>query len=729
MIPLLALACTPREGPDDDDVDALFEAEIEAREAFAAGRIALFGRVVDADGAPIAGSRVQVGEDVTTTDARGAWRVDGLHRRNALVQVEAEGYRPHVTSAWLYRPLTLDEVDLGMVALRPQLDGSVRFLFGGDMAFGRRYLDPDEQTPWDTLPPDDPQAVIQTSDPLPGSLAVIDAITPFLDAADVRVGNLESVVTDAPRTPHPTKAFVYFTLPGTLDALTAVGFDYVSLGNNHTYDYLSAGLDDTIAHVAASGLGFSGLGQTPETAWAPYRATWGGQSFSMISATTVDGRAHEIGYVANATQGGAADLTDTERLIATVRAEADAGHVPIAQWHMGNEYTIAPNDYALSRAEEAIDAGAALVVAHHSHVAQGFGAHEGVPIAYCLGNLFFDQDRLETMTGMLLQTELLDGAVVDMEGFPTQLERYLARPISGELADVSLRRWAEFSDTPVHIWGERLRLGAPARVVERDVEVTVDVPISGFAVIDLRSLARPGESLQWARGPVTARPGREIMWMGTMEDVDVDDEQMDVAHWDVTGGSRFPCLSGAYRGALGLCSVRNDQNTANSIIPFRNRVRVWGDATDTPNKDLTLYAMVKGENAGPLKAVVRYYASEGDVTFGEETAFVAAGGTFAWTPLYGDLDMPPDRAGGTRATNPRALRVFLHQYPTRRGEGWLAWDDVSVISWEETLDLGSGATLDTPHARDFLRVQAPAGSYRVDLRFARHERFSAGAAD
>lgn len=83
-------------------------------------------------------------------------------------------------------------------------------------------------------------------------------VQPLLGTADYRALNLETPVTARPRTPHPTKDFVFFSLPESLGALTEAGIDYVGLGNNHVYDYLDDGLADTLRHVEAARLGRSG---------------------------------------------------------------------------------------------------------------------------------------------------------------------------------------------------------------------------------------------------------------------------------------------------------------------------------------------------------------------------------------------------------------------------------------------------------------------------------------
>ena len=71
------------------------------------------------------------------------------------------------------------------------------------------------------------------------------------------------------------KSYVFYSPPESLLALKASGIDYVTLGNNHTYDYLSTGLESTIAALDASGLAWSGAGMTEMESLKPYRVEIG----------------------------------------------------------------------------------------------------------------------------------------------------------------------------------------------------------------------------------------------------------------------------------------------------------------------------------------------------------------------------------------------------------------------------------------------------------------------
>jgi poly-gamma-glutamate capsule biosynthesis protein CapA/YwtB (metallophosphatase superfamily) len=680
--------------------------------------------VLSLTGSPVANATVRLGDTAASTGADGRFRFPVLPRHNALLQVEADGFRPSVIAVELRRGLSETQVSLSPVRLSPKEAGSIRMLFGGDVSLGRRMLDPSEQTPRNRVPKDHPDAIIKASDPLPGTKEVFTHIRPLFQAAEFRSVNLETPVTDRPNTPHGTKDFAFFTLPGSLPALTWLGMEYVSLGNNHVYDYLAPGLQDTLRHVDSVGLAHSGAGRTPEEAFRPWRTTLGGAPYSLVSMCGVSGEDHEHTYVASATQGGAADLRDFPRVAATLNKERDEGRVPIAILHTGVEYGERPADFAAEQMRYVVDQGARLVIAHHPHTAQGFVRYKGVLVAQSLGNLAFDQDRLETMLGLLTEVELKGPSVSRARALPVYIEDYRPRPVTGELAESALRNLSELSReggvelVPNLASGELLAEGAAPVSSERTVEVPVTVDASGKATVDLRALRREGESLAVAEllsegqrvTPRRLRAGRDVLLHGDFEDHDVDRDANEAVRWTLEDGGGFVCQDGPHRGAAALCQQEGN-------IELRNRLRLPGYAEGKPRLDLTMVGWLKGTDAGSFRVRVRYLPISYVNVFGEQDALRHEGGTFGWTMLATDLRFPrmPSRPDIFNA--PWALDLTLRG--DSQGRGLTALDDLAVVAWERDAQNGT-LRMQTPHPRDFVRVETAAGRYTLRVTFREH---------
>ncbi len=706
------------------DAAAVPESERKARKAYACTAIALEGTVLSLTGSPVAGATVRLGDTSARTDTDGRFRFPALPRHNVLLQVEAEGFRPSVIPVELRRALSETQVSLTPLRLSPKEADGIRMLFGGDVSLGRRFLDPSGQTPRDRMPKDHPDALIKVSDPLPGTKETFRHIRPLFQAAEFRTVNLETPITDRPGTAHGTKSFAFFTLPGSLPALTWLGLDYVSLGNNHVYDYLEPGLKDTLRHVTEAGLAHSGAGRTPAEAFRPWRATLGGAPYSFVSMCGVSGEEHQFSYVATDTQGGAADLRDFPRVAATLNAERDEGRVPIAILHTGVEYGERPADFAAEQMRYVVDQGAALVIAHHPHTAQGFIRYKGVLVAQSLGNLAFDQDRLETMVGLMTEVELKGPTVSRARALPVYIEDYRPRPVTGELAESFLRNLSELSReggvemVPSLASGELLAEGRTPAFTERTVEVPVTVDSSGRATVDLRPLRREGESLAVAEllsggqrvTPKRLRAGRDVLLHGDFEDHDVDDDANEAVRWTLEDGGGFVCQDTPHRGAAALCQRKGQ-------VGLRNRLRLPGYAENNPRQDLTMVGWLKGTNAGAFRVKVEYLPISYVNVFGEQDALSHEGGTFGWTMLATDLRFPREPSRPNIYNAPWALNLAIRG--DTRGEGWTALDDLAVVAWERDGQAGL-LQLQTPHARDFVRVETSAGGYTLRVTFRAH---------
>ncbi|MES2354692.1 MAG: CapA family protein [Pseudomonadota bacterium] len=688
--------------------------------------IAVRGQAVLPSGVPVAGVRLKIGEREVTSDLNGQFQLNGLSRRNALLEVTGPTTRTVLLPIHLVRPLAVTAVTLDPIILTLTDSSTVRFLFGGDTSFGRRFLDVDGLTPRNLFPADHPDALIQASNPLPGTRASFDFVRPLLKTADFFTVNLETPVTNKPATPHPTKDFAFFTIPASLTAMTEAGIKYVSLGNNHVFDYQELGITDTLRFVDAAGLSNSGAGKNSTEAFKPWRTTLRGSPYSFLAMTSVSGSEHDIIYVATSTKGGAADLRDSAAVKTAIETETQAGRFPIAILHAGQEYTYGPTPFALERMKLAASSGASLVIAHHPHVAQGFGRYNGVLTAHSLGNFAFDQDRIETMLGIMAQIDMKGKKIEHTEVIPLYLKDYRPRLVTGPLADRLMRRIGEDSRKggvtliPMNGRGFILNADEAARTEGRDISVQTTIPASGFAVIDLRGRLKSGESLALASTTTTGirmMAGQDRLDYGDFEDQDIDNDSTSTepARWDL-GGAAYPCLRDPHLGALAVCSRRKNTDALDSIIALRNRVRVIGDSEDLPNKKLTLYGWMRGSNAGPIKIVSRYYASEGALEYGEEQPISHPGGQFGWQSFAADLSMPKDTnsaAGGE--FNARAVRLFFRHSPPATDTGSVSFDDIAIINWDPTT-AGSKLQLATPHSSDFIRVEgAPGAAVTVNI--------------
>ena len=72
---------------------------------------------------------------------------------------------------------------------------------------------------------------------------------------------------------------------------------------------------------------------------------------------------------------------------------ADSIAVVIVNLHWGAEHTLRPLPQQRLEAHALIDAGADVIIGHHTHTLQSTETYRGKPIFYGIGNFIFDQQR------------------------------------------------------------------------------------------------------------------------------------------------------------------------------------------------------------------------------------------------------------------------------------------------------------------------------------------------
>ncbi len=232
-----------------------------------------------------------------------------------------------------------------------------------------------------------------------------DPFAPFaaaLDAADIRVGNLECVIATRGEA-EPDKPYTFRAHPRVLKPLKR-HFDALGLANNHSGDYGPAAFGEMLDRLDRAGIAYFGGGRDLAHAHAPLIIARKGLRIALLGYNEFFPRSFE----ADVDQPGIAWSEDEQvRLdIATARSRHRADLViPFMHWGWEHEPVAGARQRRLARLM--IDAGADAVVGGHPHVVQDHEEYRGRPIIYSLGNFVFDgfTDR-DNNTGWLLRMEL-----------------------------------------------------------------------------------------------------------------------------------------------------------------------------------------------------------------------------------------------------------------------------------------------------------------------------------
>lgn len=208
---------------------------------------------------------------------------------------------------------------------------------------------------------------------------------PLFSAAGLRFGNLESPLSSQGQV-REGKGSILIAPPEALAALSFLGFDVLSLGNNHCMDSGVEGMQSTMTALASRNIAYVGAGRNLEEARQHRIVECDDLRFAFLAYTT--DAAHVSAVLASETSPGCVPF-HWEIIAEDLEGAARASDVVCVSMHWGYEYARYPSPDQVGLARRMIDHGATIVVGHHPHVVQGYEQYgEGI-IFYSLGNFFF----------------------------------------------------------------------------------------------------------------------------------------------------------------------------------------------------------------------------------------------------------------------------------------------------------------------------------------------------
>ncbi|WP_369900084.1 CapA family protein [Bacillus manliponensis] len=247
---------------------------------------------------------------------------------------------------------------------KPKEDPEIKIAFAGDTMFD-----------WQLRP------VVQNK----GADYPFQHVKQEIESADYAYVNLESVFTTREQK-SPGQLFWIKSDPSTLKAIKNTGFDMASIGNNHTMDYGQEGLLDTISHLEKLDLPYTGAGKNAKEAYSAKDVTIKGKKFKFLSFVRF---MPSTSWVASENKPGVANGYNLNLVTKTIEEQKKDADYLVVYMHWGVEKTNRPAQYQRDYVQKMTEAGADAIVGSHPHWLQGFEYHNGVPVAYSLGNFLF----------------------------------------------------------------------------------------------------------------------------------------------------------------------------------------------------------------------------------------------------------------------------------------------------------------------------------------------------
>lgn len=275
----------------------------------------------------------------------------------------------------------------------------------------------------------------------------------YLQGNDVRFTNLETALAPKNMATELRSPSVRPTGPDVLDALRDMGFNMLSMANNHAWDLGAKGLLAGIDVVEKHGFAHAGTGADADAAAAPgYLDTPAGKVALVAMASGASQLAKSETWAAPGHPGvnyldlqadGTLNPDQKARILRAVRdAARKAGFVIVYQhnhfWGKATGVAAPPHretrvnrfdtpEWLVAWTHELIDAGASLYVAHGDPALHGVEIYKGRPILYGLGNYIFNSEQSPDVYGPLAYysavayCEFVDGKLAELRFRPLVL--------------------------------------------------------------------------------------------------------------------------------------------------------------------------------------------------------------------------------------------------------------------------------------------------------------------
>ncbi len=232
---------------------------------------------------------------------------------------------------------------------------------------------------------------------------VLGEVIPYTRQSDFSIVNLECPISNGNEEPIRKWGPNLRSSHHGVEALKKVGFDCVTLANNHFLDYGPEGAENTLKVCGDYGIKTIGGGRNLTEASEVFYRELGGKTLAVINCCE-----HEFS-IATENSAGSNPLNPIQQFYSIQEARKKADVILIIV-HGGHEHFQLPSPRMQETYRFFIDAGADAVVNHHQHCFSGYETYKGKPIFYGLGNFCFDslnvKDRNTSWNyGYMLQIE------------------------------------------------------------------------------------------------------------------------------------------------------------------------------------------------------------------------------------------------------------------------------------------------------------------------------------
>jgi len=258
-------------------------------------------------------------------------------------------------------------------------------------------------------------------------------VNTILRGGDIVLGNLEGVISDQGRSPKNFMSNCFRGRPQVAGALSRAGFTAMTLANNHTMQHGEKPLRDTVALLTASGIESTGINENNPNSSRPIIVNKNGISVAIFGYCCISQQYHlDFPVVCRGTfENIACDIEPFKTKVDFV----------IVNLHWGDEFVDRPSPDQMRLGRKLIDAGADLIIGHHSHVLQGVERHKQGLIVYSLGSFVKDLWKKNMRESVIFECSLTKHGIDAVRYIPVCINRqYQPEVLSGDASREILDR-------------------------------------------------------------------------------------------------------------------------------------------------------------------------------------------------------------------------------------------------------------------------------------------------
>jgi len=219
-------------------------------------------------------------------------------------------------------------------------------------------------------------------------------VADYIKSFDLRYYNQETIIGGDDR---GYSGYPRFNTPSAFaDTMRDIGFNMVSLANNHSMDQGVQGVLNSVNYWKNTDVMWNGQADSEETRTNYIIKEKNNITYAMLSYTE-----HTNGLPLPSDKPYLVNVWDDEKVKADITYLRDKVDVLIVAMHWGEEYTHVPTQSQRTKAQFLADLGVDIVIGAHPHVVQPIEKINNTIIYYSLGNYLSNQIEDYKRVGLL----------------------------------------------------------------------------------------------------------------------------------------------------------------------------------------------------------------------------------------------------------------------------------------------------------------------------------------